>query len=56
MDKKIPDINKTPQPHPLSFLPPNQDFMPDDDDSETGSHPRMSSSSKKSWIMKLLGK
>lgn len=54
MDKKIPDINKTPQPNPMNFVTPNEDYMPDE--TKSRSHPKMSSSSKKSWIMKLIGK
>jgi hypothetical protein len=30
MDKKIPDINKTPQPNPMNFVTPNQDYLPED--------------------------
>ncbi|MGI6685900.1 MAG: hypothetical protein ACOX47_10620 [Bacillota bacterium] len=54
MDKKIPDINKTPQPNPMNFVTPNQDYMPDE--SKSSSHPNTSSHSKKSWLMKLLMK
>ncbi len=53
-DKKISDINKTSQPNPMNFASPNQDDRPDEEKSR--SHPEMSSSRKRSWIMKLLGK
>lgn len=54
MDKKIPDINKTPQPNPMNFVTPNQDYAPEE--SKSSSHTNRSSPSKKSWFMKLFGK
>ena len=54
MVKKVPDINKTPQPNPLNFVTPNEDYLPDE--SEAHDHPDIAPSSKKSWLSKLLMK